>query len=160
MVLMSREEYNEITNDYFKNRSKTAAERDRRLGKLYAQFKNGQFVSAKDVLYALEEGFLVDFYKKFIVRLFDKYSFSISRFSPPMPLPSQLALVFVFFIGTLFQMDTRLVDNAIIDSYNEYDAILPAILDMGCAKTPDDVEKIYAILECLADVELYPELVK
>lgn len=59
MVLMSREEYSEITNDYFKNRSKTAAERDRRLGKLYAQFKNGQFVSAKDVLYALEEGFLV-----------------------------------------------------------------------------------------------------
>lgn len=54
MVLMSREEYSEITNDYFKNRSKTAAERDRRLGKLYAQFKNGQFVSAKDVLYALE----------------------------------------------------------------------------------------------------------
>lgn len=77
-----------------------------------------------------------------------------------MPLPSQLALVFVFFIGTLFQMDTRLADNAIIDSYNEYDAILPAILDMGCAKIPDDVEKIYAILECLADVELYPELVK
>lgn len=153
---MSSEEYDKIITNYIRNRSKSVSETNQRLSRLVDQLMDGQHIDAKEILYALEKGYLVSCHKKMNEQLLKRYGFSGGRhFSyPSMPVASQLSLTFVFIIGTIFNVDMKIIDNAIVDSYDEYSAILPALMDMGYTKTPYEIEELYAIMEYIAKNEL------